>query len=280
MARQRFVEYKMMNPIINDFNNGALDQGDGAGVNEHQFSISYSGVLIEAGSVARDNPTGFATFHYDKSPSPIKGGGDSFFGILGSAGGALNAFQNGNILGGVLAGAQAFDKIKSGRGIKGIKEEIIGITKDAVKISQSNLGATSKPGIRFPKNERTKNKDAQLINSNSAYSNTKPDARENLGNSLANNEGSVKLTSQQIETYFGLDEVAKLKFAKFVTFRSEQNLDVEDVETEWKKLTTAEQDTYKTKAVKNAVSLSESGIIANNVDAEVYDRVIKSQVIS
>jgi hypothetical protein len=77
-----------------------------------------------------------------------------------------------------------------------------------------------------------------------------------------------------------LDEVAKLKFAKFVTFRSEQNLDIENVETEWKKLTTTEQDTYKTKAVKNAVTLSESGVIAYNVDAEVYDRVIKSQVIS
>ena len=34
------------------------------------------------------------------------------------------------------------------------------------------------------------------------------------------------------------------------------------------------------KAVKNAVTLSESGVIAYNVDAEVYDRVIKSQVIS
>jgi hypothetical protein len=283
MNRQRFVEYKMMNPIINDFNNGALDQGDGAGVNEHQFSISYSGVLIEAGSVSRDNPTGFATFHYDKSPSPNKGGGDSLFGILGSAGGALGAFQQGNILGGVLAGAQAFDKIKSGRGIKGIKEEIIGITKDAVKISQSNLGATSKPGIRFPNNERTKSKDAQLINTNKSYttsSNTKPSAVEDLGTSLSNSDGSIKLTPKQIESYFNLDEVAKLKFAKFVTFRSEQNLDVENVETEWKKLTTAEQDTYKTKAVKNAVTLSESGVIAYNVDAEVYDRVIKSQVIS
>jgi len=283
MNRQRFVEYKMMNPIINDFNNGALDQGDGAGVNEHQFSISYSGVLIEAGSVSRDNPTGFATFHYDKSPSPNKGGGDSLFGILGSAGGALGAFSQGNILGGVLAGAQAFDKIKSGRGIKGIKEEIIGITKDAVKISQNNLGATSKPGIRFPNNERTKSKDAQLIKTNKSYttsSNIKPNAVEDLGTSLSNTDGSVKLTPQQIELYFNLDSVAQLKFAKFVTFRSEQNLDIENVETEWKKLTTAEQDTYKTKAVKNAVTLSESGVIAYNVDAEVYDRVIKSQVIS
>jgi hypothetical protein len=284
MNRQRFTEYKMMNPVINDFNNGSLDQTAGNGINEQQFSISYSGVLINAGSVSRDNPQGFATFHYDKSPSPNKGGGDSLFGILGGASSALGAFGQGNILGGVLAGAQVYDKIRSGRGIKGIKEEIIGVAKDAVKISQNNLGATSKPGIRFPQNERTKRIDATLVRTNTALqptsSNNKPIATENINDQLAQQDGSIKLTPQQIKSYLNLDTVAKTKFAKFVTFRSEKNLDIENVETEWKKLTTAEQTSYENKAVDNAVKLSEGGIINYAVDKEVYDRVIKSQAIS
>lgn len=288
LNRQRFTEYKMMNPIINDFANGQMDQTDGTGINEQQFSISYSGVLIQAGTVGRDSPQGFATFHYDNSPSPnspLGGGADSIFGVLGGASTALGLLGQGNILGAGLAAANVYEKLKSGRAIKGAREEIIGITKDAIKGAQSNLGATSKPGIRFPKNDRTKNIDAVIKESksnrlvNNSLPSEKPKATEILSKNLAVQQGKFKLTPSQVVTYFGFDDVAKTKFAKYVTFRSDQNLDFEQVDSEWVKLSTDAQNQYKIKAETDAQTLTEKGIINYNVDQDTYDILVSGQVL-
>jgi len=288
LNRQRFTEYKMMNPIINDFANGTMDQADGVGVNEHQFSISYSGVLIQAGTVGRDNPQGFASFHYDNSPSPnspLGGGADSVFGVLSGAGTALGLLGQGNILGAGLAAANVYEKLKSGRAIKGAREEIIGITKDAIKGAQSNLGATSKPGIRFPKNERTQKADAILKESNTRdiYNNSlnsqKPKANENLSVDLSASDNQIKLTPKQVVKYLEIDDVAKTKFAKYVTFRQDQNLQLSDVETEWSKLTAAKKDEYKTKAQTDAKLLTSNGIINYKVDQDTYKILTLEQIL-
>jgi len=285
MNRQRFTQYKMMNPIITDYNNGTMDQSDGAGLSEHTFSISYSGVKIEAGSVARDNPQGFATFHYDNSPSPNKGGGNSIFGLLGSAGSALGLLKEGNILGAALAAGNVYQKLKSGRAIKGAKEEIIGIAKESIKKSGSNLGATSKPGIRFPQNERRKTSEATLAKSQlglilGSSKQQKPQAVENLGSDLGLKSAQIKLTPQQISQYLTLDAEAKNKFTKFYTFRSQNNLDLDQVETEWNKLSSSQQSVYQNQAIEDAVKLSENGIISYNVDQATYNQLISSQVIA
>jgi len=289
MNRQRFTEYKMMNPIVNDYSNGSMDQADGNGVNEHQFSVSYSGVLINAGTVSRDNPRGFATFHYDNTPSPnsaLGGGADSVFGLIGGASTALGLLEEGNILGAVLTGASTYEKLRSGNAVKGIREEIIGITKDAIKKSSSNLGATSRPGIRFPKNERTKSVDAVLVDSKNkpvlvdSTNIQMPQAKENLSKDLSQKNNKVKLTPEQVKSYLNLDTVAKTKFAKYVSFRSDKNLEFDQVETEWNKLSTTQRNLYQTQAIQDAVSKTQSGLIDYTVDVDVYNKVIKSQVIS
>lgn len=288
LNRQRFTEYKMMNPIITDFNNGQMDQTDGAGISEHTFSISYSGVLIEAGTVSRDNPQGFALYHYDNSPSPnspLGGGANSVFGVLAGAGTALGLLGQGNILGAALAAGNVYTKLKSGRAIKGAREEITGIVKDAIKTTASNLGATSKPGIRFPKNERTKLPDAQLKGNKqsnlltNSLASQKPKAIENLDTDLQLQEGKFKLTPEQISTYLNLDSTAKLKFTKYVSFRSDKNIDIDDVDVEWNKLTATEKTFYQNQAVTDAVILAQKGLINYNVDKEIYDQVIATQVV-
>lgn len=287
LNRQRFTEYRMMNPIITDFNNGSMDQTDGTGIGEQTFSISYSGVLIEAGTVSRDNPQGFAQYHYDNSPSPnspLGGGADSIFGVIGGAGTALSLLGQGNILGAALAAGNVYTKLKSGRAVSGAKEEITGIVKDAIKTSGSNLGATSKPGIRFPKNERTKSPDAQLKGTakgnllTNSIGNQMPQAKENLSTSLDVSDGKFKLTPQQISTYLNLDTVAKTKFTKFVSFRTSNNLALDQVETEWTKLSASEKTSYENQAITDAVNLAEQGLINYNVDQEIYNQVISTQV--
>ena len=288
LSRGLFTEYKMMAPIINDWSNGNMDQTDGAGVNEHAFSISYSGVLMRNGEIGVD-PQGFAQFHYDNTPSPnsaLGGGADSVFGLIGGAGTALGLLGEGNILGAALAGASTYEKLRSGKAVKGIREEIIGVTKDAIKKSSSNLGATSRPGIRFPKNERTKSVDAVLVDSKNkpvlvdSTNIQMPQAKENLSKDLSQKNNKVKLTPEQVKSYLNLDTVAKTKFAKYVSFRSDKNLEFDQVETEWNKLSTTQRNLYQTQAIQDAVSKTQSGLIDYTVDVDVYNKVIKSQVIS
>lgn len=280
MNRQRFVEYKMMNPICNDWNNGDLDQAQGNGINEQSFTISYSGVLINAGTVVRDNPQGFATFHYDHSPSPLRLGGNSIFGLIGGVGSAIDQLGKGNILGAALAAGNVYTKLKSGRAIKGAKEEIIGITKDIIKKSNSNLGATSKPGVRFPKNERTKNKTAQLYGSSANLQTTsipsqKPKTQTFTQSNIDSNK--IQLNPKQIQQYFSLDSSAKEKFAKYVVFRSDKNLDVNQIDLEWQKLSSQQQESYKDQSTDQAIQLTKKGLMNYNVDIEIFNQLVANQ---
>ena len=271
LARKRFTEYKMMNPIINDWSNGSMAQDAGTGVNSHTFSISYSGVLMENGAVGAD-PQGFATFHYDKSPSPNRGGGDSIFGLLSGATSTVSLLQSGNVLGAILSGAQTYEKIKSGKAVKGVKEEIIGVVKDAVKGGTNNLGATSKPGLSFPQNLRKKSSTV-TIKSNSktiTANNAKP-------KKFAVKDNEFVLSPQQTKNYITIDANAKLKVAKFITFKNDKKLDINAVDTEWAKLTSAQQQTYLDGAAETAQTLSQQGIIEYAVDQNTYNKVLETQ---
>ena len=77
-----------------------------------------------------------------------------------------------------------------------------------------------------------------------------------------------------------LDTEAKNKFTKFYTFRSQNNLDLDQVETEWNKLSSSQQSVYQNQAIEDAVKLSENGIISYNVDQATYNQLISSQVIA
>lgn len=236
LSRGLFTEYQMMAPIVNDWNNGSMDQSDGTGLNEHSFSISYSGVLMKNGEVGSD-PQGFATFRYDKTPSPNALGGDSIFGVLGGITQTASLLGKGNILGAVIAGGSVYDRIKSGRATRGAKEELIGVVKDAARAGTNNLGATSKPGVSFPKN---------LTRPTDANTNTR--AKSVMERATKTKDGQILLSPFQGKTYLENNYDAKSKFAKFVSFRLDKNLDVNDVANEWKLLTATEQSSYLDKA--------------------------------
>ena len=109
----------MMNPVINDWSTGNMAQDAGTGVNTHSFSISYSGVLMRNGAVGVD-PQGFATFHYDKSPSPNRGGGDSLFGALSGATSTVSLLQSGNVLGAIFQEHKLMKKLN-----RAVQQEVL-----------------------------------------------------------------------------------------------------------------------------------------------------------
>jgi hypothetical protein len=107
---KRFTSYILVNPLIENWEHDQLDQNQGSKFAQSKCTLGYETVFYGEGRVARDNPSGFATFHYDLTPSPlsIAGGGNST--IFGP--------------GGILSGTQDLfgttDKLLSGNSISSL----------------------------------------------------------------------------------------------------------------------------------------------------------------
>lgn len=93
LHQHRFSQYTLVNPKITDWTHDSVDQSEGSKILSNKMSLVYETVLYNEGTVKLDNPPGFATVHYDTSPSPLSLGGNGTNTIFGP--------------GGVLAGASA-----------------------------------------------------------------------------------------------------------------------------------------------------------------------------
>ena len=131
MSRSRFNGYTLVNPRIQSWNHGNVDYADG-GVMESAMTIQYESVQYSTGKVSTNRPKGFATLHYDVTPSPlsIQGGGSSaLFGEGGVLGGIESIF-------GDVAGGGTFDSPAGflGTAIKSINtyNNVKGLSKDGI----------------------------------------------------------------------------------------------------------------------------------------------------
>jgi hypothetical protein len=144
MSRKRYTAFVLVNPIITQWQHDTMDQSLSDPVS-NTCQIAYEAVFYTRGPVSEGSaPAGFATDHYDKTPSPIslKGGGvTSLMGAGGVLEGGLdvlsditsgNAFANpGNLLGTVL---KASNVIRAGGNLSsdGLRQEGFGILKDVI----------------------------------------------------------------------------------------------------------------------------------------------------
>ena len=85
------------------------------------------------------------------------------------------------------------------------------------------------------------------------------------------------LTPNQFKNYITTKTIAKTKIAKYISFKTDKNLDVNNVETEWAKLTTSEKNVYLTDAPTKAKSMSQQGIINYSVDKDTYNKILEVQ---
>jgi hypothetical protein len=95
LNQKRFTSYVLVNPLIESWEHDQLDQNQGSKFAQSRCTIGYETVFYGEGRVARDNPAGFATFHYDLTPSPLSiagGGNNSIFGPGGIVQGAEDLF--------------------------------------------------------------------------------------------------------------------------------------------------------------------------------------------
>lgn len=126
LNQKSFTSFILLNPIITNWQHDRLDQSSGNKVLENKMTLGYEGVLYGTGRVRKDNPSGFATFHYDLAPSPLSiagGGNNSLFGPGGIISGAADVFGDisnvidkpsiGGILGTALAGGNLVKNLKN-----------------------------------------------------------------------------------------------------------------------------------------------------------------------
>jgi hypothetical protein len=166
MGRRRFTGYILVNPRINNWSHGQGDYASGEGL-DHTMTVSYEAVQYTAGSVSVDNPSRFATLHYDLVPSPlsIAGGGTATLlgegGVLDGIEQIFGAISSGDIFSNpqsflktVTAGINVMKNAKS-LGKEGLKQEAINILRGPTAATAIANTVGGVVGAVWPKNTRT-----------------------------------------------------------------------------------------------------------------------------
>jgi len=154
LHKQRFTSMTLVNPVIGSFSHDNLDQADGQGILNNTMSVFYETVIYKSGIINKNNVPGFATIHYDNSPSPLTvlgGGTNSIFGpggVVDGVGSVIRNVQSGNILGAILTASNTYNNAKR---IKksDVKEELKGIAKDGVLNVGKQAGTITNPIAQF-----------------------------------------------------------------------------------------------------------------------------------
>ncbi len=157
LHKQQFTSFTLVNPVITTFAHDDLDQTDGTGLMANTMQIVYQTVLYGAGKIVRNGtPAGFATIHYDLSPSPLSvlgGGTQSIFGaggIVDGIGSVLGDIQNGNFgVGTILKGINTYNNAKKIKAKDAVKEELKGIVKEGVLDIGKQAGTNTNPVGEF-----------------------------------------------------------------------------------------------------------------------------------
>lgn len=204
MSRKRYTAFTLVNPIISVWQHDTMDQTDNSGTVQSVMTIEYETVFYTRGPVTEGSaPKGFASEHYDKTPSPLSLAGGGISSILGSGGvlrggiGVLgdilsgSAFSSpGALLGTVLKGANVGRNLKN-LSKEGIREEGFNILKDKIgQIGKGGGGGLS--NFSFPKSGGL----GDISTSASALSNL---AGNNLSGSLSDVRGALASNPQALD---------------------------------------------------------------------------------
>jgi hypothetical protein len=204
LHKQRFTSMTLVNPIIGSFSHDNLDQADGGGLLNNSMQVFYETVIYKSGLINKNNVPGFATIHYDNSPSPLTvlgGGTNSIFGpggVVDGIGSVIRNVNNGNILGAILSASNTYNNAKK---IKksDVKEELKGIAKDGVLEVGKQAGSITNPVSQFTVG-------AVALAGATALATAKGTA----DNKNQSNNTVIDYTSIDTATYLGADESFQL----------------------------------------------------------------------
>ncbi len=198
LARHQFSEFTLINPMIQSWDPPSMTSGDSQ-PRENQMVVIYEGIKYATGRITTDNPTGFATLHYDRTPSPLSvmgGGTAGFFGAGGVLAGGLDVF--GDIASGdafanpfALIGTaiKAKNTVENAKQLtkEGVRREVQGITEKSL-VNSARQTIDQKGVDKFDNAKRTKanvgnpsGASGQLTNNNTTGTNTTGTTTANQG---------------------------------------------------------------------------------------------------
>ena len=204
MARHQYVTYTLVNPIISSFQHDTMDNSAGGETSQNTMQILYESVFYSTGAVEEGNaPVGFATEHYDTSPSPISvaGGGVANLlgggGVLAGAGSVFSDLSSGNVGLGTLINAS--NTIKNAK--KLTKESI---RNEGYSVIGKSLSATTGANVSglanssFPKSGGTGQTNATTAEALVTRKVNKPLANTDIQNELNNTPGLKDAVARQL----------------------------------------------------------------------------------
>jgi hypothetical protein len=158
LARHEYTTFTLVNPIVSDFQHDTMDSSLGAEPAANQMTVLYETVFYARGGIEEGNaPKGFATEHYDKTPSPISiagGGTASLFGqggVLAGAGSVFGDITSGNIgLGTIIKGVNTVRNAKE-LTKEGIRNEGFAVLGDTIR-ETAGVNVSGLANSSFPKN--------------------------------------------------------------------------------------------------------------------------------
>jgi hypothetical protein len=119
LNKQVFTSFQLVNPLVSNWEHDHLDQAAGEKFAESRMMVNYEAVFYNTGRVEVDNPPGFATLHYDHTPSPL--------GVGGTTNSASDIF--GDVSGDVPTGASPLDVLNAVLNPTNFLSNAIGVTQ-------------------------------------------------------------------------------------------------------------------------------------------------------
>lgn len=157
LSRKEYIGYQLVNPTVTGFQHDSMDQSDSQGLSQNQMTVAYEAVFYSRGPVSEDSPAGFATDHYDKTPSnlSIAGGGTQSLlgqgGVLGSISDVANELASGEAsLSTALKAVNTFQNAKN-LSAEGLRQEGLSVFTSAIEQS-ARQSVNGTPNSTFPKN--------------------------------------------------------------------------------------------------------------------------------
>lgn len=150
MSQKQFHEYKLINPIITQFQHGDHNMAETNGTMEHTMQVMYETVHYRKGNVTNETMSEML-LHYDKSPSPLSPAGGGTRSVFGP-GGLFNSLDDlstnlgsGNFLGAALIAARAKQTFKGVDIGKVAVAEGTELLTSAVRTGQNPFSSVSAP---------------------------------------------------------------------------------------------------------------------------------------
>lgn len=243
MNRREYQCFTLIRPIVSAWQHDTMDQEDGSGIVQSRMTVNYEAVFYNKGLVSDGSLTGFGEEYYDKAPSPLSlagGGTETIFGPGGILDGISDIllgqpFGNKSLFSGTLGLGSTFASGISSESLRLSDYQLNEATYNTLATSEMSVSGLS--NMNFPKNSGQGQNQSTLATSNETQA--------------VNNEPASR-TQSFLEDH----PQAWTNLAKRTAFNDSIGgaANINDLNTQWDQLSTAQQSSFKQLSLDLVVS--------------------------